>query len=244
MIFGIDDAIIAAVAPSVIGAGASLIGGASANQTNIDLSKEAMAFNAQEAQKNRDYQTAMSNSAYQRATADMRAAGINPMLAYMKGGASTPSGAQATGQAAKVDNIAEGLGDALGKAVNSAIDTYRLKNEMRSADADINLKNASAYTQGMVAQRELNSAQKTKMETEVLKASLPSLMSKFERDKLTYDYDKKNAALDAWLKRLQAGFGAATDAVSVGNFFKNLFRRKPRGTHSTDDTGTREYPLD
>ena len=59
--------------------------------------REANAFTAQEAQKQRDYETEMSNTAYQRQVADMQAAGINPALA-MSGsasGASTPSGASA-----------------------------------------------------------------------------------------------------------------------------------------------------
>lgn len=53
-----------------------------ANETNMALGREQMAF-----------QERMSGSAYQRAMEDMRKAGLNPMLAANVGGASTPSGA-------------------------------------------------------------------------------------------------------------------------------------------------------
>jgi hypothetical protein len=79
---------------------------AAVSQANYDRmyqteqARIAREFNSAEAQKNRDYQTMMSNSAYQRSVADMKAAGLNPALMYSHGAAeSSPGGSSATASA-------------------------------------------------------------------------------------------------------------------------------------------------
>lgn len=74
-----------------------------ANENNIMLQQQANAAAMAESERNRAWQEEMSNTAHQREMADLKSAGLNPILAAT-GGATTGSGGVATIDAPQVNS--------------------------------------------------------------------------------------------------------------------------------------------
>jgi len=97
---GLFDNAFDGIAGSALGAGLGFFGQSQSNDMAASSAKWAAQFNAdfnrEEAQKNRDWQKYMSNTAHRREVRDLRKAGLNPILSAMGGrGASVTSGATA-----------------------------------------------------------------------------------------------------------------------------------------------------
>lgn len=154
-----------------------------ANNANIASAREANQWSEK-----------MSDTAYQRAMADMEKAGLNPMLAFSQGGASVPSAQTASSQAASKGGMGRAVSKGIEAATGNSFRAQEVNNSTTQTQSNVRLQ--AAQSNSAQSQVALNNANVKLARTNAARAEAETKATADrnlrEEDRWKIDRDLKN----------------------------------------------------
>jgi len=214
-----------------------LTGGAISNSKDVQATNAA---NVAHSNEQMAFQERMSGSAYQRAMLDMEKAGLNPMLAFSQGGASTPSGAMATEQSPNRGNIGGNLGEQIKSAIGMKANLAKTAADTSVANANVGVQETQRALNQVNTDKAAASADQIRAQAKVLRQQEKKEAAKariLEREdsisKQREKIDKVAAPADAVLDRVEQAAGVVGTGAGIfrrrsGSPLSGAGRARPR----------------
>lgn len=183
---------------AAIAGGASLLGGFLSAKGDEDAAKDSFEYTKELQKRSFDFTERMRSTAYQTSVKDLRAAGLNPILAAGRPGPATaqsfgsPSAPHASGKGRAAVAAAAGVSSAAIKAIKATSEKSILQSQVEKAKHEVMLVNAQSVLteEQALLTRETNRKMRHEtalkgIEEKILGAQIPSAQVQEKFDKST-----------------------------------------------------------